>query len=141
MAGSSVGVTVLDTEHEDVMDEIDRIEEEHEREMQRIEAANRGSDYVSPFDVIEQPRPSAAEMKAQDEVELQHKMRMDTIADRNKLNQAFETAAEMTKSKIDDAFSDSPIGAGGGGRTLCSQESDMRRIPLPRKCVTRPWLM
>ena len=118
-AGSGTGVTVLESEHEDVMDEIDRIEEDHVREMQRIEAANRGSDYVSPFDnqAMKQPRrPSAAEMKAQDDEELQHKMGMDMIADRNKLNRAFDVAAEKAKIQIGDAFDGNPAaGAAGGG--------------------------
>ena len=112
-AGSGADVTVLDYEHEDVMSEIDRIEEEHVREIQRIEAANRGSDYVSPFDLIKQPRLSAAEMKAQDDEELQHKMGMDMIADRNKLNQAFDVAAEKAKSQIEDEFGDNSAAAGG----------------------------
>ena len=115
-AGSTSRVKVLETEQENILDEIDRIEEEHVRELQRIEAENRGSDYLSPFDIMKQTRQTAASMKAQDDEELQHKATMDMIADRNKLNQAFDVAAEKARGNInalDDTAPESPLPSTG----------------------------
>jgi hypothetical protein len=110
VAGESAhtsAIKVVETEREDVMDELERMEKEHEMEMKRVAAANRGSDYVSPFDPIpnssKNKKMSPSDMKAQDDADDDLRMGMDMIADRRKLSQAFDSAAERAQSGFDRA--------------------------------------